>query len=347
MLFHINVVAPTHINLWVAPVDMRKIPSIRVSFDRAQHRTIEAHVDFTQLKEWGWHATGRCGFDLNGETCPELAGARHVEIHDSDTNVLLYSRSEVLGATPLRLLALDYTIDQVNVLRDELHGRFQASYFGLDNMHHDVLRCTFDLQYTNSQYFHGNVLFKRYEDLISKNEFLRTILVVDPYIELAKRLLWLRRFAQVAEDRSQWWRVEHVLEPCLFAVELNVEDVAAMKKAFDQIEQKSFDWLANPLTRALSCGQADEKFAPKHWVGAIETLSRFDVVGHQQHWDDYAAMVFDALGIDAPAPDLRPIPAGVLQLAERLRKVKSVFPLIDLDLSLDTKVLSAIGQQSS
>ena len=87
---------------------------------------------------------------------------------------------------------------------------------------------------------------------------------------------------------------------------------------------------------------------------ALAPLGEVLDAGDREHalGEGHAAKAFDrggggaadALGLDAVPPEPRPIPAGVLQLADRLRKVKSVIPLVDLDLSLDAKVLAAIGQ---
>ncbi|GJD99992.1 hypothetical protein [Methylobacterium isbiliense] len=344
MQYFMNVLDPAHLLFWVTPNDMRQTPRVRIILDRGAAIEIEASVEFANIKEWGWHATGLCGFDVTEAICPGLGAASHVEIYDCETNFLLYRRIPA-PQKDVRLLGLDYTIGQENPLRDALFGQFQISYFGVQSIPHELLRCVIDLHYTESLFVYGGVLYQRYEEVLRQRNYLRTILIADPYIELARRILWLRRAAEAAQDEAQRWRTEHIREPCQFAADLDLGNVSALRKAFARIDVPTFQWLANPLTRHLGSSLPDEVLRPEHWQAAIQNLSRFDVVGHRGFWDAYAATMLDVLGLDIAPPPERPVPEEVTALANALAGLSAVSDLVEMDFDLSDKVYSAVEKQ--
>ncbi|TGE00282.1 hypothetical protein [Methylobacterium nonmethylotrophicum] len=345
MRFNFNVVGPASFSLWIAPDDMRRTPRIRVVIDRTRETVIEAWLHFPQLKEFGWHVNGVCGFALSDASCPGLDQAQSYDIYDADTNILLYRYRAGAPYRPARVLSLDYTINQDNVARDMLFPEFALAYFGIDDIHYDLLRCIFDIKYSDSMLLQGSVLLKRYEDVIIDGGYVKTILVVDPYVELAKRILWLRRMAEIGKDPAQSWRVDHLRGPCAFAAGLDLGSVSALRKGFDRLDVSTFTWLENPLTRHLSCSAPGETMKPGHWTVAIETLSHFHVIGHQHFWGAYTAMLGDVLGLQGPAVPERRVPGPVLELAETLSRVKNTLGLVEMDINLSDKVYTIIEKQ--
>ncbi|KMO28176.1 hypothetical protein VQ02_32030 [Methylobacterium variabile] len=345
MRFNFNVVGPASFSLWIAPDDMRRTPRVRVIMDRTQEAVLEAWVPYPQLKEVGWHAHGTCGFTLNGASCPGLDQAERYDIYDADTNILLYRHRASAAYRPSRVLALDYTINQDNYVRDMLFAEFAMAYFGIHDIHFDLLRCIIDIKYTDSLLLHGSLLLKRYEDVVLTGDYVKTILVVDPYVELAKRILWLRRMAEIGKDPAQAWRVDHLQGPCAFAAGLDLGSLSALRKGFDRIDLATYNWLENPLTRDLSCTHPGETMKPGHWTLAIEALSRFHVIGHQHFWSAYTAMLADVLGLQGPTLPERRVPEPVLELAETLSRVKSAIGLVEMDINLSDKVYTIIEKQ--
>ncbi|AWB23990.1 hypothetical protein DA075_26470 [Methylobacterium currus] len=345
MRFNFNVVGPASFDLWIAPDDMRRTPRLRVVMDRTREAVIEAWVHYPQLKEFGWHAHGICGFKLNGESCPGLDQAGRYDIYDADTNILLYRHRPDATYRQARVLSLDYTINQDNAARDMLFPEFAMAYFGVHDIHFDLLRCIIDIKYSDSLLLQGSLLLKRYEDVVQAGEYVKTILVVDPYVELAKRILWLRRMAEIGKDPVQSWRVDHLQGPCAFAAGLDLGSVSALRKGFDRIDLETHAWLENPLTRDLSCTFPGEAMKPGHWTLAIEALSRFHVIGHQHFWGAYTAMLADVLKLEGPAAPERRVPEPVLELAETLSRVKNTIGLVEMDINLSDKVYTIIESQ--
>jgi hypothetical protein len=344
MLFLMNVLAPAHLLFWVTPDDMRKVPRVRVILDRGAPVEFEADTKFDQLKEWGWHSTGLCGFGLDEGKCPGFGEAKLVEIYDCESNVLVYRRS-ASARKDVRLLGVDYTIGQENPLRDAIFGEFQVSYFNVGAVPHELLRCMLDIQYTDSLFIYGGLLYGRYEEMLRERKYLRSILIGDPYIELARRILWLRRMADSARDEAQAWRIDHIREAVRFAAELDLGNPQALRKAFSRLEGRAYQFLGNPLTRSLSAGLPDESLAPEHWQVAIQNLSRFDVVGHRNFWDAYTATMLDVLDLDIAPPPERPVPEAVVALADALAEVRTVYSLVEMDLDLSDKVHDLVEKQ--
>jgi hypothetical protein len=96
---------------------------------------IEAWVHYPQLKDFGWHAHGICGFKL----AVGRAGAVPVE---QDVGVAVED-------VELRRL-VEAGAALANHARDMLFPEFALSYFGIHDMHFDLLRCVIDIKYADS-----------------------------------------------------------------------------------------------------------------------------------------------------------------------------------------------------
>ncbi|MGQ8481206.1 hypothetical protein ACUTFZ_29580, partial [Klebsiella pneumoniae] len=75
---------------------------------------VTADVHDVNVKNWGWHSTGLCGFAITEAAYAGMAQAGTLEIRDYETNILLYRKSRLLGATQRRLFFLDHTLAQSN-----------------------------------------------------------------------------------------------------------------------------------------------------------------------------------------------------------------------------------------
>ncbi|MFE1602079.1 hypothetical protein [Methylobacterium sp. ID0610] len=308
---------------------------------------LEANVYWHTVKDVGWHTTGQCGFDIGAVSVPGYAADSDIDIRDYETNFLLYRRSKRLNDIAARLVHLDYRIGQNDPLKGILISQFQMAHTNLRNIDNNALRCMFGNTDIRSSLVYGEFEYEKFIDVLEGDRFVRAILIGDPYLELASRILWLRNRAELALNPVQAWRIEAMAGPCAFATDLDFGNPALLKRAFAGIDDESRAFLSNPITRCLGYNPKQGKLGPTHWHSAVQNISRFEVVGHAEYYESFAATLFDRLGIDKPLPERRAEPREAVDLADLLRRMKEVDPLIEMDLELNERVLSVIRKHWS
>lgn len=346
MRFYIENDAQDSIVGWLAPDNPLALSRVAVAIDGRRVAEVEATEAMPDLKAWGWHATGVCGFIANEAAVPGITAARRVEVYDADTNVLLYRRPLRDDLLQTRAVLINPGLEPATAVQNALFPHFQTAYFSAERMSEETLVCIVNSVRT-SQLIAGTIPYARYESNFFKNEYATCILVGDAYVELARRLLWLRGRARLASAPGQAWRTHELRGPIAFAESLPLEDVNGLRKAFRTVEQEVWDFLSSPLTRTLACKLPNEKLEAFHPSQALEALSRFHVVGHEAFFDAYAATVFAKLGIEDAPPEAPPPSAEAEALAETLRKVQTTRALIDYDAVLSDAVRGVVAQQWS
>ncbi|ACL61315.1 conserved hypothetical protein [Methylobacterium nodulans ORS 2060] len=347
MLFALHLQENSNISIWIAPDDQRLIPRVRIVADKSTVIELTASVYWQAVKDVGWHTTGQCGFDIGAVAVPGYSADSDIDIRDYETNFLLYRRSKSLNNIAARLVYLDYKITQNDPLKETLISQFQISHTNLRNIDNNALRCMFGNTDIKSSFAYGELEYEKFIDVLDGDRFIRAVLICDPFIELATRILWLRSRAELALNPAQAWRIEHIAAPCAFATDLDFGNPVLLKRAFSGIDEESADFLSNPITRCLGYNPKHGKLGPTHWHAAVQNISRFEVVGHAEYYDSFAATLFDRLGIERPLPERRAEPKRVLELADLLRRMKEVDPLIEMDLELNERVLSVIRKHWS
>ena len=346
MRFHIENDAQDSIVGWLAPDNPLAVSRVAVALDGRRVAEVPAAVAMPDLKAWGWHSTGICGFLANEEAVPGITAAKRVELYDADTNTLLYRRPLRDDLIQGRVVLVNPGLEQSTAVQNALFHHFQMSYFSIERMPEETL-VTIVNGLMTSLLVAGRVAYARYEAFFYKNAFTTCVLVGDAYAELARRILWLRARAAMAASPAQAWRAHDLRGPIAFAAALPLEDANGLRKAFRSVEQDVWNFLSSPLTRTLACKLPDERLEAFHPSQALEALSRFQVVGHEAFFDAYAATVFSKLGL-ADAPPAGPeTSAEVEALAETLRRVPTARALIDYDVVLSEAVRGIVAQQWS
>ncbi|ACA20224.1 conserved hypothetical protein [Methylobacterium sp. 4-46] len=342
MLFGLHIHHPAHLSIWIAPDDQRVVPRIKVTVDGVTTVSSANEVDHN-LKSWGWHSTGLCAFNLHDGAFPGLSEAALLEVRDYDTNILLYRRSRELGDTQRRVLFLDHTIGQASPLRDTLFSKFQISHLMLKGVSQPVLNCIIGNQFLNSLFCYGPIFYPVCESFLIEHKFLKIFLAHDPYLELARRIFWLRRVSELAVSSARHWQIEEIVDACYFASSLDFSDLPLLKKSFRNLDAKTTNTLSNPMTRYLGARDEREALNPGHWSTAIQNLSRFEVVGHHDYAGEFSASVMQALDLPYEEPVPRPGPRQeVRDAAEMLRAVRNAAPLVEMDLDLSERIRSLV-----
>lgn len=332
------------INGWVVPDNPVAISRVHVSADGRSVAEIPATGVMPELREAGLHSTGQCRFQVNEENVPGLAELPRVEVRDVDTNVLIHRRIPDHGLCRQKAVLINTGIHPETVLQAALYPHFQHSYFRAGKFSEQVLSVIFDNPTLGSCLVSGALVYPRYEPHFVHQDILTMILVQEPFVEMASRMLWLRDRAALADDPVQNWRLGDLVEAARFTADYDYADPKSLKRFFRMLPEPAYRLLYNPLTRLLGTRFPEDPIMPANSIIAVEVLSRIGLVGHRAYFEAFAATVFDRLGIDAPVPAPAPIAPEAHALADRLRTLRDVQDFLNFDVVMSEAVQRSIAK---
>lgn len=344
MRFYVDHDLGERIRFWVVPDNPGAISRVYVSLEGRRVAELDAWIIDDVIRTQGLHGTGQCVFEITDAQAPGISSARRVEIHDADTNVLIYRRSPRTDLIPGKTVLVDTSINSDSILQSILFDWFQQSYFEIGGLSDEVLRVLCESPWLTSSFLSGAILLARYEGYFVSDNLLTTTLIHDPYVEMASRLLWLKARAPVAADPAQAWRVGGLKETVEAVATYDFTDAKSLKRFFRMLPEPAYRMLYNPLTRQFSTKLPDERLTPGHSIVAIEILARVGIVGHRDYFEAFATTLLDRLGIEAPVPTPPAIPAETLALAERLRGLKVAQEMLVFDIAMTDAVRDAVSK---
>jgi hypothetical protein len=332
---------------WIVPDNPLAVGRVVVSVEGRRVAQIEASIVSEEFQRNGWHATGQCIFLITEAEVPGLHEMSRLELFEADTNVLIHRRTPADGTLPHRLCLISTGINSEANLQANLFPYFRTSYFNIDRMSDEVLSIILMKPNATSQLLAGNLTVPRYENFMTPDLMVTAILLQEPQVEMATRMLWLKARAGDAADPARSWRLGPLAEAAAFADAYDFTDVKSLKRFFRMLPEPAYRLLYNPLTRQLGTRMPDDRLHPGNSIAAIEILARVGIVGHKTRFQAFASTLFDRLGITTPIPTLLPVPAETLALAERLRSVKAVEDMIVFDVAMSDAVKASVDKSWS
>jgi hypothetical protein len=341
--FHIDHDDGHSIRGWIVPDNQQVIGRVAASVDGRRVAEIEASLTDPAFTTNGWHATGQCIFLVTENDVPGLPYLKNVELYDADTNTLIHKRAASEGSVYLRTCLINTSIEPELTLQSALFPHYEKCYFGVHKLSDEIISSIL-LSPTRSLLLSGSITIPRYENYLTPDLMVTAILLQEPQIEMATRMLWLKARAADAADPARRWRLGPLAEAAAFAEAYDFTDVKSLKRFFRMLPEPAYRLLYNPLTRQLGTRMPEDRLHPGNSIAAIEVLARVEIVGHRTRFAAFASTLFDRLGIKAPIPVLPPIPAETLALAERLKAVKAVEEMIIFDVAMSDAVKALVDK---
>lgn len=332
---------------WIVPDNPLAISRVRVSVEGRRVAEVAASVIDEAFRRNGWHATGQCTFVLTQAEVPGLPDIGRLELFDADTNVLIYRRTPPEGLVRLRAILINTGIEPEATLQAALFPHFQHCYFGIHKLPDEILTCVLTGPAAPSAFLSGAVTVPRYENFMTPDLMVTAILLQDPHIEMATRMLWLKARSGDSADPARSWRLGPLTDAAAFAQDYDFADPRSLKRFFRMLPEPAYRLLYNPLTRQLGTRMPEDRLHPGNSIAAIEILARVGIVGHKTRYQAFASTLFDRLGIGAPIPALPPAPPETLALAERLKSVKAVEEMIVFDVAMSDAVKASVDKSWS
>lgn len=330
---------------YVVPDNPAAISRVAVSVDGRRVAEVAASKVEPVLKERGWHSTGQCQFVISEKIVPNLAEVTHLEIHDVDTNVLIHRRPP-----PDRILVEQKTllvstgIHPESEIQEALFPHFRYCYFGANKLSEEILGIIFSTPDPKSTFISGNLVYPRHEYHFLDGETLTMMLVHDPFVNMANRLLWLRDRVSIADDPEQSWRLGLLAEAASFVGDYDFEEPRSLKRLFRMLPEQAYHLLYNPLTRQLGTRVPEDRVGPGISILAVETLARIGLVGHRDYFEAFVESIFDRLGIQAEIPVPTAISTEARALAGRLRELGPARDMVNFDEVLSDGVLRSVSK---
>jgi len=334
MLFNIEVDHGHVVIGYFVPDRFTGTPVIRIEGSGIEPITFECNETRQSLVVAGRHETGWCGFCIDQNLIPGLAEMQDLELYDPETGIVLYRRRPADAVIKQKLLRLETHLEPLKQLDDALDTCFRFFYRGMEQFGRETTSQIFMLDYSDSIYTSGRLLYKQYEYFVEDRGFRTICLMRNPYDELAERLLILSRAADGNMGMLDA-RDSMSLEPAIeFAASLDLSDEKQLRRAFRNISEEDAFIFADPLVRTLGARTPNETPQDSTMAAALEVLANCAVLGLREYPDLFLEGLGEQLGIRAESlPPICEAPE-VVQLGQVLRRIKSVKSLIERDLEL-------------
>lgn len=294
----------------------------------------------------GRHETGLVGFRLDSTNIPDLRACSTLMVHDQKTGLLIYRRPRGPQQPDMKVLRLETQLLPMVKLDQYIGGGFQYAVQSVERFGHETTLQAFHLNAIKSIYISGRLLVKNYQEFFDKS-FKGVVLLTDPYYEMAARISILKRMSSVPVSFIGE-RDKITLSPAVQYMEgMNLDDLQSIKQHLKRAPPKVRNILVSPTTRQFACTDAEQLTTRRDIASAIDLLSRFDIIGHNNDTFSFAHAVGELLGINS---DRIPIPerySVIERVAAMLRSLPVAELYLEDDLILDHYVRAAIKNSHS
>ncbi len=125
-----------------------------------------------------------------------------------------------------------------------------------------------------SAFLAGAVTVPRYENYMTPDQMLTSILVQDPYTEMATRMVWLKGRGAEAADPATRWRLGPLAEAATFTDGYDLTDTRSLKRYFPDAPRAGLPPAVQPADAPARHEDAEDRLYPGNSIAAIEVLAR-------------------------------------------------------------------------
>lgn len=299
MLFSIDEDAGTRIVGWIMPDNPSSTPHVAVFVGGKMHKVVRATVLRPLLREQGLHETGICGFVVDQQAVPDLAKLTDVELYDEATNIRIYRRRPETAKANLKLFRLETRAVPQAAMNEPFQDLFHMAFTRLEQTPEEAVRSILGIAFSPSIFCTGRLYFRTFEPLLTDRGFKCTVLVRNPFEEMAEQLLALRW--AVRTPNLAYSVLHETFRPLVESLgKADVKEMTDFEGWLGTLGPAERGHLSNPLARLLTCRSSDEAIEASAVEQSLQTLSDMDVVGvegsEQVYWDTLRAV----LEIDLP-----------------------------------------------
>lgn len=345
MLFNVERDLGDLIEGYLIPDGFSDRPSIIVSGIEGMLARVVCNQYHKAVVESGRHGTGLVGFRIDETVVADLAQREVLAVHDAKSGLLVYRRIPSGSRKNLKIVRLETQIVPSARLDRFCSEGFQYELHSAERFGHETTLQAFHLDTLDSVYISGRLLLKNYEAFLDRG-FQAIALLTEPYYEMAARIFLLKKMAR-SPLSFLGERDSLILTPAAeYFANVDLQSQASLKMALKKAPPKVRGVLTSPMTRQLVCTTPEQFVTKADVAAAIELLSRFTIVSHDNDPSLFQFGISELLG--RPAEDI-PLPTRHRVLEEtalRLREIPAAESLVEHDLIFDHYVRQALRMGS-
>ncbi|MFG1416979.1 hypothetical protein V5F38_04075 [Xanthobacter sp. V0B-10] len=343
MLFSIDEDAGTHVVGWIMPDNPASTPHVAVFANGELRKVVPATMLRPLLREQGLHETGICGFVVDEQVVPRLAEVKDLEIYDDATNVRIYRRRPESAKAEGKFFRLETRLVTQSALNEAFQNLFHMAFTRLERVPEEAVRSILGIAFASSIFACGRLHFRAYEPLLRDRGFRCSVLLRDPFEELAEQLLVLRWAAKT--PKLAYSVLSEAYRPLVESFgRADVQEVSDLETWVGTLGAHERALLSSPMARLLTCASSDDQLASSAVENALDTLSEMDVVGLSGDFDAYWGTLSAVL--ELPLPEPPPLSASSLarRLEEQVREWPVAQELLAADIQIFADVNAAFGR---
>lgn len=333
MLFSIDEDAGSRVVGWIMPDNPSSTPHVAVFTGGEMRKVVRATVLRPLLREQGLHETGICGFVVDQHVLADIEGAADLELYDEATNIRIYRRRPPAAKADLKLFRLETRLVPQVGLTEPLQDLFHMAFTRLDRVPEEAARAIIGIAFTPSIFCSGRLYFRAYEPLLKDRGFKCSVLVRDPFEEMAEQLLALRW--AVKSPSLAYSVLADAFRPLVDSLaKADVGQMGQLEAWLGGLTPFERAQLSNPLARLLTCRSSDENPESSAVEQALQTLADMDVVGLAGTEEAYWATLGAVLELELPPLPPLVTSRQVGELSRMVREWTVVQDLISADLQI-------------
>lgn len=331
MMFHVDQDTGTSIRGWIVTENPLVSCKLKVVVGDSRDFVVNADLPRPSIVDLGWHYTGKVGFDIDRQSVPDLANDADVSIFEGESNILVYRRFQAASHLPRRLCIYDNLQKDESEVFQLLQSRFALYYRDIERQSHETIMTLINCYYSESILLYGMPNYESFHGLMADRNYLTAVLMRDPAVVLAGRLLTAQREADPTDPIGK------------FVMDLDLSSNKDLHRAFRKAPSELTQSLANSMAQALSCG-VNEPTRRRSVAIALDRLSNMKVVGVDTEFDLFRDALSDALKVRVLDGCSCEAAVVVAELARRLTEIKPVQRILEDDLILYSFVKHAVSE---
>jgi len=340
VLFSIDEDVGTRIVGWVMPDHPSATPRVAVFMGGEKRVVLPATVLRPLLREHGLHDTGICGFYIDEHQIPDLSQYPDVELYDEATNIRIYRRRPETAKADTKLFRLETRLFPQAGLNDPLQNFFHMTFTRLDRVPEEAVRSIIGIAFSSSIFCSGRIFFRAYEPHLRHQNFRCSVLVRDPFEELAEELLVLRWAVKTPNLAFSVLNETH--KPLVNSLgKTSLDEMEDLETWLGSLNSSERRLLVSPVARLLTCRSSDEQLEETAVEAALQTLSEMDVVGLSSDVETYWETLGAVLDVNLPPLPEYSWSRQVLKLTELVREWPSAQDLLAADSQIFTDISEA------
>lgn len=316
MYFHIDYSTPDFVDGWLTPDNPTIVPKFRVQTNDGNAVVLEANVYRPDLVDARLHETGLVGFRFDDRNVPGFSVSRDLIITELSSDKVIFRRTADRRYKTGKLLVYNNLPVPSRLFKKNLGDQFLVSYPSIDDLGIDTALALLGNDAMDSIFSEGRLALAAHYRKLNSLGFCVAALIVDPFKELANRLIVVRTILDSKHGANGVRTLSPYYANLLECVQsLNDLDGSYINAAFSELGQAQKAVIRDPVTRHLAC-EPNEEPEPRHVPIALGNLSALAVVGVGTRFELFKR----ALSPLVPALDLNEVSIQTLATASELEE---------------------------